>query len=49
MAGHAGAPDEIGCLGARLIGPDSAFLTGSDFLVDGDVTVAYWYGELAPK
>jgi NAD(P)-dependent dehydrogenase (short-subunit alcohol dehydrogenase family) len=23
-------------------------LTGSDFLMDGGVTAAYWYGELAP-
>jgi hypothetical protein len=27
----------------------SAFITGSDFLVDGDVTAACRYGELAPK
>jgi hypothetical protein len=26
-----------------------AFITGSDFLMDGGVTVAYWYGELAPQ
>jgi hypothetical protein len=24
-----------------------AFITGSDFLMDGGVTAAYWYGELA--
>jgi len=33
-------------LGALL---DGAFITGSDFLMDGGVTAAYWYGELAPK
>jgi hypothetical protein len=26
-----------------------AFITGSDFLMDGGVTAAYWFGELAPK
>jgi hypothetical protein len=25
------------------------FITGSDFLMDGGVTAAYWYGELAPR
>ncbi|MDB5898960.1 MAG: hypothetical protein JWP41_2562, partial [Ramlibacter sp.] len=25
------------------------FITGSDILMDGGVTSAYWYGELAPK
>jgi hypothetical protein len=31
------------------MGPDSGFITGSDFVMDGGVTVGYWYGELAPK
>ena len=31
------------------MGADGAFITGSDFLMDGGVTAAYWYGELAPK
>lgn len=48
-AGRAGTPDEVGNLGAFLMGPDGAFITGSDFLMDGGVTAAYWYGELAPK
>jgi hypothetical protein len=26
--------------------PDGGFITGSDFLMDGGVTAAYWYGEL---
>ena len=30
-------------------GKRGAFITGSDFLMDGGVTAAYWYGELAPK
>jgi NAD(P)-dependent dehydrogenase (short-subunit alcohol dehydrogenase family) len=48
-AGRAGTPDEIGTVGALLMGSDGAFITGSDFLVDGGVTASYWYGELAPK
>jgi hypothetical protein len=39
-------------VGALLMGPASTFITGitgSDFLLDGGVTAAYWYGELAPK
>jgi NAD(P)-dependent dehydrogenase (short-subunit alcohol dehydrogenase family) len=48
-AGRAGTPDEVGTIGALLMGPDGTFITGSDFLMDGGVTAAYWYGELAPK
>ncbi|MCU7549693.1 SDR family oxidoreductase [Chitinophagaceae bacterium LB-8] len=48
-AGRAGTPDEVGTVGALLMGPDGAFITGSDFLMDGGVTAAYWFGELASK
>jgi NAD(P)-dependent dehydrogenase (short-subunit alcohol dehydrogenase family) len=48
-AGRAGTPDEVGNVGALLMGADGAFITGSDFLMDGGVTAAYWYGELAPQ
>jgi NAD(P)-dependent dehydrogenase (short-subunit alcohol dehydrogenase family) len=48
-AGRAGTPDEVGNVGALLMGPDGAFITGSDFLMDGGVTASYWYGELATK
>ncbi|MXV53150.1 SDR family oxidoreductase [Pedobacter sp. HMF7647] len=47
-AGRAGTPDEVGNVGALLMGQDGAFITGSDILMDGGVTAAYWYGELAP-
>jgi NAD(P)-dependent dehydrogenase (short-subunit alcohol dehydrogenase family) len=47
-AGRIGTPDEVGTVGALLMGPDGTFITGSDFLMDGGVTAAYWYGELAP-
>ncbi len=48
-AGRAGTPDEVATVGALLMGPDGAFITGSDFLMDGGVTAAYFYGELAPN
>ena len=35
--------------GALLKGSDGAFITGSDFLMDGGVTASYFYGELAPS
>jgi len=47
--GRGGTPDEVGNVGALLMGADGAFITGSDFLMDGGVTAAYWYGELAPQ
>jgi NAD(P)-dependent dehydrogenase (short-subunit alcohol dehydrogenase family) len=48
-AGRAGTPDEVGALGALLMGPDGTFITGSDFLMDGGVTASWFYGELAPN
>jgi NAD(P)-dependent dehydrogenase (short-subunit alcohol dehydrogenase family) len=48
-AKRAGTPDEVGTVGALLMGPDGAFITGSDFLMDGGVTAAYRFGDLAPK
>ena len=47
--GRAATPDEIGTVGALLMGRDGAFITGSDFLMDGGVTASWFYGELAPK
>jgi NAD(P)-dependent dehydrogenase (short-subunit alcohol dehydrogenase family) len=48
-AGRAGTPDEVGTVGALLMGPGGAFITGSDFLMDGGVTASYFSGELAPQ
>ena len=45
--GRAGTPDEVGSVAALLMGPDGGFITGSDFLMDGGVTAAYWFGGLA--
>lgn len=47
-AGRPGTPDEVGNVAALLMGPDGGFITGSDVLMDGGVTAAYWYGDLAP-
>ena len=47
MAKRAGTPDEVGAVGALLMGPDGGFITGSNFLMDGGVTAAYWYGDVA--
>ncbi len=46
-AGRAGTPDEVANVAALLMGPDGGFITGSDFLMDGGVTAAYWFGGLA--
>jgi NAD(P)-dependent dehydrogenase (short-subunit alcohol dehydrogenase family) len=47
VAKRAGTPDEVGTVGALLMGPDGGFITGSDFLMDGGVTASYWYGAVA--
>ena len=46
--GRAATPDEVGAVGALLMGADGAFITGSDFLMDGGVTASYRFGDLAP-
>jgi NAD(P)-dependent dehydrogenase (short-subunit alcohol dehydrogenase family) len=48
-AKRAGTPDEVANVAAMLMGPDGAFITGSDFLMDGGVTASYWFGSLAPQ
>lgn len=47
--GRAGTPDEVGNVAALLMGPEGAFITGSDILMDGGVTAAYRFGSLAPS
>lgn len=46
-AGRAGTPDEVATVAALLMSSDGAFITGSDILMDGGVTAAYWFGEPA--
>ena len=48
-SGRAGTPDEVAEIGALLMGGGGSFVTGSDILMDGGVTAAYWYGDLAPS
>ena len=31
------------------MGPDGAFITGSDFLMDGGVTASWFFGDLKPE
>ena len=47
--GRGGTPDEVANVAALLMGPEGAFITGSDFLMDGGVTASYFYGELRPE
>lgn len=45
-AGRAGSPDEVANVAALLMSQNGSFITGSDFLMDGGVNSAYWFGEL---
>jgi NAD(P)-dependent dehydrogenase (short-subunit alcohol dehydrogenase family) len=47
VAKRAGTPDEVAAVAALLMGAEGGFITGSDFLMDGGVTAAYWYGDVA--
>lgn len=48
-AGRPGTADEVGVLAELIMGPQGAFITGSDFLIDGGATASYYYGKLKPK
>jgi NAD(P)-dependent dehydrogenase (short-subunit alcohol dehydrogenase family) len=48
-AGRAGTPDEVATVGALLLGPDGAFITGSDVPMDGGLTAAYFFRAAAPS
>ena len=47
--GRGSTPDEVATVAALLMGPDGAFITGSDVLMDGGVTASYFFGDLAPQ
>lgn len=49
VARRAATPDEIANVAALLMGADGAFITGSDFLIDGGTTAVHWFGERAPE
>jgi hypothetical protein len=44
-AGRAGTPEDVAALTAFLVGPDSGFITGSEFVIDGGVTRKMIYPE----
>ena len=45
-AGRAGTPDEVAGVAGLLMGPEGAFITGSDFLMDGGGTAAFFHDGL---
>ena len=44
-AGRVGTPEDIAALVAFLVGPESGFITGAEFIVDGGVTRKMIYPE----
>ena len=48
-AGRPGTADEVANVAELLMSGRGAFITGSDFLIDGGATAAYFYGELKPE
>lgn len=42
---RAGTSDEVANVAALLMGSDGAFITRSDFLMDGGVTSSYFFAE----
>lgn len=47
-AGRPGTADEVANVAELLMSDRGAFITGSDFLVDGGATASYFYGPLRP-
>lgn len=48
-AGRPGTADEVANVAELLMSDKGAFITGSDFLVDGGATASYFYGPLKPE
>ena len=48
-AGRPGTADEVANVAELLMSDKGAFITGSDFLIDGGATASYFYGPLKPK
>ena len=48
-AGRPGTADEVANVAELLMSDRGAFITGSDFLVDGGATASYFYGPLKPE
>lgn len=47
-AGRPGTADEVANVAELLMSGKDAFITGSDFLIDGGATASYFYGPLKP-
>ena len=47
-AGRPGIADEVANVAELLLSDKGAFITGSDFLIDGGATASYFYGPLQP-
>ena len=47
-AGRPGTADEVANVAELLLCEKGAFITGSDFLIDGGATASYFYGPLRP-
>lgn len=47
-AGRPGTADEVANVAELLMSERGAFITGSDFLIDGGATASYFYGPLRP-
>ena len=48
-AGRPGTADEVANVAELLLSDRGAFITGSDFLIDGGATASYFYGPLKPS
>lgn len=48
-AGRPGTADEVANVAELLMSDRGAFITGSDFLIDGGATASYFYGPLKPE
>jgi NAD(P)-dependent dehydrogenase (short-subunit alcohol dehydrogenase family) len=48
-AGRPGTSDEVANVAELLMSRKGAFITGSDFLMDGGATASYFYGPLNPN
>lgn len=48
-AGRPGIADEVANVAELLLSEKGAFITGSDFLIDGGATASFFYGPLQPE
>lgn len=48
-AGRPGTADEVASLAELALDSRGAFITGSDFLIDGGATASFFYGPLKPQ